>query len=200
MLALLLLAAVPYSSAQDISLSQRSISGGLPEATQGKQDFAAWALVNLNMTYEELFGEETDFLYEYGQSTGHFKGPGFDGSVIDVVGCSGIKDSRGCRNNPAKQCEKSCGPLPRGDYRLSKEITYKGMPHCYALTQISGDSCGRSGFLIHGGSCEKAPTPEHPQTNGCIIIEDVNIRYKIKGGGKLTVQQGEQLSTSDMFL
>ena len=32
------------------------------------------------------------------------------------------------------------------------------MPHCYVLTQTGGDSCGRGGFLIHGGSCGADPS------------------------------------------
>ena len=38
---------------------------------------------------------------------------------------------------------------------------------------ISGDACGRSGFLIHGGNCAGDPS------EGCIIIQDPNIRYKV---------------------
>jgi hypothetical protein len=48
----------------------------------------------------------------------------FNGGTISVTGCSGSAGS--CRNNPAAQCKKSCGPLPRGTYRLSADMTYKG--------------------------------------------------------------------------
>jgi len=41
--------------------------------------------------------------------------------------------------------------------------------------------CGRSGFLIHGGACSGNPS------EGCIVIEDQNIRYKIKSGASLKV-------------
>merc|ERR1712087_345712 len=103
---------------------------------------------------------------------------------MGVTGCSGLKGSSGCRNNPAKQCVSRCGPLPRGDYKMSKATTFKGMTHCFALTQTSGSSCGRGGFLIHGGSCSAPPTAAHPQTDGCIIIDDAH-RAKIKGGNTL---------------
>ena len=59
------------------------------------------------------------------------------------------------------------------------------MEHCYVLSTIDGDMCGRGGFLIHGGSC----TSGNPSI-GCIVIEDVNVRYKIRGGGHLQVKHG----------
>lgn len=122
---------------------------------------------------------EGDYIYTYGQRSGRFTGPAFNGGIIDVVGCSGQAGS--CRNNPAKQCVKSCGPLPQGQYRIGPMQVFKGMQNCYALTQISGDACGRNGFLIHGGSCSANPS------EGCIVISDPNVRYKIKGGGLLNV-------------
>jgi hypothetical protein len=60
-------------------------------------------------------------------------------------------------------------------------FTYKGMPYCYELYSSSNNMCGRSGFLIHGGSCSGNPS------EGCIVIEDQNIRYKIKSGSSLKV-------------
>jgi hypothetical protein len=79
--------------------------------------------------------------------------------------------------------------------------TFKGMPYCYDLyPSSSNDMCGikflftticqfinmfvylgRSGFLIHGGGCSADPS------EGCIVIEDENIRYKIKSGATLHV-------------
>jgi hypothetical protein len=74
------------------------------------------------------------------------------------------------------------GPLPQGKYTLGNMMTFKGMPYCYQLYPDSGNSmCGRSGFLIHGGGCSSNPS------EGCIVIEDQNIRYKIKSGARLTV-------------
>jgi len=144
--------------------------------------FEQWARETLNKTMDELFPASltpNEFEYTYVQHTGHFEGQGFDGSHISVTGCSGRAGQ--CRNNPTCQCKVAVGPLPRGGYRLSADMEFKGMPHCYALQQTSGDPCGRSGFLIHGGSCSADPS------EGCIVISDVNIRYKIKGGGHLTV-------------
>lgn len=119
------------------------------------------------------------YAYTYSQSTGRFTGPAFNGGSINVVGCSGAAGS--CRNNPSCQCQKNVGPLPQGGYAISSMMTFKGMPYCYVLTQTSGNACGRSGFLIHGGSCSANPS------EGCIVISDQNTRYLIKGGGTLTV-------------
>lgn len=137
----------------------------------------------LNTTYDAIFpAEPNEYEYWYDQESGHFHGTGFDGSHISVTGCCGAAGH--CRNNPAAQCESRCGPLPRGTYRLSQDTTYHGMRHCYVLSHMSGDECGRGGFLIHGGSCSSG----NPSI-GCIVIEDENVRYKIKGGGKLTVKR-----------
>lgn len=115
-------------------------------------------LLELNMTMEELFpvSKENDFVYSYGQSSAHFSGPAFDGGQISVTGCSGLNhvDRCGlgnCRNNPADNCCKDCGPCPRGQWRLSQEVVYHNMPHCYVLNLVSGGCSDRSGFLIHGG-------------------------------------------------
>lgn len=130
-------------------------------------------LVSLNLT--------TGGPYTYSQSGHHFYGTGYDGSWIDTYGCcSGQSGS--CRNNPSCQCQKSVGPLPQGTYTLGNMYTFKGMPYCYDLyPSASNNMCGRSGFLIHGGGCSGNPS------EGCIVVEDQNIRYKIKSGATLKV-------------
>jgi hypothetical protein len=144
-------------------------------------DFNEFLVRTFNKTHDEMFAAAPNgFVYTYHQRSGQFSGPGFDGSYINVVGCSG-ETSCGGRNNPSKQCVKNCGPLPEGSYAISAEQVYHGMPHCYVLSQTSGDSCGRGGFLIHGGSCSADPS------TGCIVIQDPNVRYKIKGGGSVNV-------------
>lgn len=80
------------------------------------------------------------------------------------------------------QCQVSVGPLPQGTYTLGNMYTFKGMPYCYDLYPSSSNNmCGRSGFLIHGGGCSGNPS------EGCIVIEDQNVRYKIKSGATLHV-------------
>eukprot|EP00047_Mylnosiga_fluctuans_P005676 m.241980 g.241980 ORF g.241980 m.241980 type:complete len:186 (+) comp13942_c0_seq1:13-570(+) len=145
-------------------------------------------LKDLNMSYDQLFPGPPNptFVYTYSQSSGRFTGPAFDGGQINVIGCSGLSGENkcgegNCRNNPQNNCCKDCGPCPRGQWRLSQEVVYKGMPHCYALTLVSGGCANRGGFLIHGGACSANPS------DGCIVIENENIRYKIKGGAILHV-------------
>jgi hypothetical protein len=41
--------------------------------------------------------------------------------------------------------------------------------------------CGRSGFLIHSGDCSGN------LSEGCIVIQDQNICYKLKSGATLKV-------------
>lgn len=119
--------------------------------------------------------------YTYSQSGHHFYGMGFDGTMIDTYSaCSGQSGS--CRNNPSCQCQVSVGPLPQGTYTLGNMRTFKGMDYCYDLyPDVGNNMCGRSGFLIHGGGCSGNPS------EGCIVIEDPNIRYKIKSGATLKV-------------
>jgi hypothetical protein len=126
-------------------------------------------------------GATTGGPYTYSQSGHHFTGTGYDGSYIDTRGCcSGQSGS--CRDNPSCQCQVSVGPLPQGTYTLGNMMTFKGMPYCYELYPSSSNNmCGRSGFLIHGGGCSGNPS------EGCIVIEDQNIRYKIKSGATLKV-------------
>jgi len=74
------------------------------------------------------------------------------------------------------------GPLPQGTYTLGNMQTFKGMNYCYVLYPAGSNSmCGRSGFLIHGGGCTANPS------EGCIVIENEALRYKIKGGATLRV-------------
>lgn len=119
--------------------------------------------------------------YTYDISSHHFYGTGFDGSYIDTTNaCCGQSGS--CRNNPDCKCQKNVGPLPHGTYTLGNMMTYHNMPYCYELFPSgSNDMCGRSGFLIHGGSCSGNPS------EGCIVIPDENTRYKIKSGATLKV-------------
>lgn len=126
-------------------------------------------------------GVGSSITYSYSIGSHHFSGEGYDGSKISSSSCcSGAKGN--CRNNPSCECEKNVGPLPEGHYTLGDMFTFHGMPYCYELfPDSSNNMCGRSGFLIHGGGCSGDPS------EGCIVIEDENIRYKIKSGARLTV-------------
>lgn len=128
-----------------------------------------------------LLNATTGGPYTYSQSNHRFSGTSYDGTNIDTTGCcSGQSGS--CRNNPSCQCQVSVGPLPQGVYTLGNMMTFKGMSYCYELYPSSSNSmCGRSGFLIHGGSCSGNPS------EGCIVIESEATRYKIKSGASLKV-------------
>lgn len=141
---------------------------GLDDASLAKADETALTL-------------KEQWEYHYVQSSGKFTGPAFNGGNISTVGCAGSRNQN-CLNKPSCQCIKNAGPLPVGGYRLSSMITYKDYPYSYALTQTSGDACGRNAFLIHGGKCSSGSW-----SLGCIVIPDESQRYKIKGGGHLTV-------------
>ena len=134
-----------------------------------------------NFTIKNDFNTMTGGPYTYSQSAHRFSGTAYDGSWIDTTGCcSGQSGS--CRNNPSCQCQISVGPLPQGTYTLGSMFTFKGMPYCYELYPSSSNNmCGRSGFLIHGGDCSGNPS------EGCIVIQDQNTRYKIKSGASLKV-------------
>lgn len=155
-----------------------------PFAPVAFDDIHTFLRDELNTTYDKMFAEPNEWKYWYDQASGHFHGEtDLDPSGhISTSGCSGAVGH--CRNNPDAQCESQCGPLPRGDYRLSADTVYHNMEHCYVLSTIDGDMCGRGGFLIHGGSCSSG----NPSI-GCIVIEDVNVRYKIRGGGHLQVKK-----------
>jgi len=119
--------------------------------------------------------------YTYSQWGHRFSGTAYDGTWIDTTGCCSGQSGT-CRNNSSCQSKVSVGPLPQGTYSLGNMFTYKGMPYCYELYPSSSNNmCGRSGFLIHGGEFSGNPS------EGCIVIQDQNIRYKIKSGSLLKV-------------
>ena len=155
------------------SFSFSNVNGDFMFSYDNKNEYIESPSTNTTVT--------TSYLYTYSQSGHHFSGPAYDGSKIDTTGCcSGQSGS--CRNNPSCQCQVSIGPLPQGTYSLGNMMTFKGMPYCYELYPYSSNSmCGRSGFLIHGGGCSGNPS------EGCIVIENQDTRYKIKSGATLNV-------------
>jgi hypothetical protein len=130
---------------------------------------------------KDTIGLTTGGPYTYSQSGHHFYGTAYDGTYIDTYGCCSGQSGT-CRNNPSCQCQVAVGPLPQGTYTLGNMFTFKGMPYCYELYPSSSNNmCGRSGFLIHGGDCSGNPS------EGCIVIQDQNTRYRIKSGATLKV-------------
>lgn len=69
-------------------------------------------------------------------------------------------------NNPDAQNLHNIGPLPQGVYNVGAWGHYpKVGDNAAPLTQIEGESFGRSGFFIHGPGADPANSSE-----GCIVI------------------------------
>ena len=90
---------------------------------------------------------------------------------LDINGTTvtrrGYAGAVACRNNPAMEHVRNCGPLPRGTYTMEYIGFYKG-PDTIRLHPAPGNEMyGRSGFLIHGDSLKNPGTA----SSGCIILE-----------------------------
>ena len=77
---------------------------------------------------------------------------------LDINGATvtrrGYAGAPACRNNPAMEHVRNCGPLPRGTYTMEYIGFYKG-PDTIRLYPAPGNEMyGRSGFLIHGDNEE----------------------------------------------
>ena len=87
-----------------------------------------------------------------------------DGRLI-AVGFAGNHDGR---NNPDMQSVHDVGPLPQGVYRVGAWGPHAELGQLSApLTQIAGETYGRSGFYIHGpGGADPSQC-----SKGCVVIE-----------------------------
>lgn len=73
------------------------------------------------------------------------------------------------KNNPDAQEARSIGPIPRGDWRITKVVQRHAKlgPYVIHLEPEPGtDTRGRSAFRIHGDSIRNPGTASH----GCIIV------------------------------
>jgi len=71
------------------------------------------------------------------------------------------------RNNPEHCDLHNIGPLPPGVYKFGPWHTHPGLgPHCAALTQIEGETYGRSAFYMHGASS----TDPLNSSEGCVVV------------------------------
>ena len=73
-------------------------------------------------------------------------------------------------NEPARQAERSVGPIPVGRYTIGPAHTH---PTCGPVAmrlppQPGTETFGRSGFLIHGANRTPDPTDD---SEGCIIAD-----------------------------
>ena len=72
--------------------------------------------------------------------------------------------------NPDAESMVAIGPLPRGTYQVGEwedQHPHLG-PMVAALTQISGDTFGRSAFYIHGPAVD--PVLYGQESKGCIVV------------------------------
>ena len=71
------------------------------------------------------------------------------------------------RNNPDAQNLHCIGPLPQGLYRIGDWGVHPPLgPNSAPLTQVSGETFGRSGFFIHGPG---GADPDN-SSEGCICL------------------------------
>lgn len=98
----------------------------------------------------------------YSQASGNLYDPS---GVIIATGYSG---NGAHKNDPASNCVKDQGPIPRGSYGILKpEDSLKHGPYAMELfPDVNNNMCGRDGFMIHGDSIE------HPglASDGCVIL------------------------------
>ena len=94
------------------------------------------------------------------------------GSVTDESGAliaEGWSGHGAGKNNPDMQDAHNLGPLPQGLYRVGPWQTHPRLgPICAPLTQIEGETFGRSAFWIHGPST--APSHYGQESEGCIVV------------------------------
>jgi len=107
---------------------------------------------------------------EYEQSTGNFY---ISGTFLER-GFAGVKGEH--QNNPASQCMKDIGPLPRGRYRMEKPKRSKYVEAIKLTPFPETDMCQpvRDNFFIHGDNVKFPRTG----STGCIILT-ITARRKI---------------------
>lgn len=107
-----------------------------------------------------------------------------DGGAVErclyqSIGYAGRGDHK---NDPASQCRKSEGPLPRGVYRVCGPQDHPRLgPLAFPLVPYrTNRMCGRSGFFIHGDSRQNPGNASH----GCIVVNrpcrDAIVEYGVK--------------------
>lgn len=105
----------------------------------------------------------------YVQSTGEVAFVNGDFECPFAAGSAGAGEGR---NNPAKDCVRNVGPLPRGDYYMEVVHHPRFRAPAIKLTpEPETQSCGRSAFFIHGGT----------KSEGCILLQ-TNERRFIEAG------------------
>lgn len=115
----------------------------------------------------------------YAQSTGKLTQD--DGTLV-AVGWAGRGEGK---NNPSMQDIKSTGPLPQGVYTVGEWHDHPRLGMMVAqLTQISGNTFGRSEFFIHGASRNLDKFGQ--ESKGCIVLTH-NDREEVKDLNPTTI-------------
>lgn len=118
-------------------------------------------------------------MWTYNQQNGHLSRCG----ELQGVGYSGF----GAGRNQAKyEPIPELGPIPRGKWEIHFPSfeSQKCGPVCLRLTPCEGtETYSRSGFLIHGDSCNHPGSASH----GCIVIARV-VRLEIEQSGDPDLQ------------
>jgi len=87
-----------------------------------------------------------------------------NGTTVTRMGYAGAP---ACRNNPAMEHVRNCGPLPRGTYTMEDAGRYITEVTIRLHPSPGNEMYGRSGFYIHGDSLKNPGTA----SEGCIILE-----------------------------
>jgi len=97
---------------------------------------------------------------------------------LDINGTTvanpGYAGAPACRNNPAMEHVRNCGPLPRGTYTMEDAGRYITRAAIRLRPSPENEMYGRSGFLIHGDSRNNPGTA----SKGCIILR-LDIRERL---------------------
>ncbi|PSM32210.1 tlde1 domain-containing protein [Haliangium sp. UPWRP_2] len=100
--------------------------------------------------------------WTYHQSTGQL----YHNGTLVGTGYSGSGNTTSSgRNNPAMQQMHNQGPIPQGTWQIGTAYQHaqKG-PTSMNLTNTSGNTFGRSAFMIHGNNAQ------NNASQGCIIL------------------------------
>lgn len=113
----------------------------------------------------------------YSQSSGIVRY--YDGDSLSTIG-HGSAGAPDHRNNPDSDHLRGKGPLPRGVYRMGIVPHPRFKAPAIRLDPLEGQTYGRSGFWIHGGT----------SSEGCILLqrpERVALASVIRRGCKVLV-------------
>jgi hypothetical protein len=103
---------------------------------------------------------------QYSQSQAHFI---WNGKIYGMPPTTYSGSASPYKNNPADQCVKGKGPLPRGFYKIGKMEPSHGSlgRHVIPLSPDGAAMCGRNHFYIHGDKLD--PKKRGTASEGCIV-------------------------------